>query len=128
MAPERWRQIEQLYHAALERAPGERESFLDEACPADGELRREIESLLAFDEPGDGFIEAPPDDIAAGIIAEEQARSILGSTLGHYKLQSLLGAGRMGEVYRARHPRVAREVAVNMLPAHLARHHAALQA
>lgn len=46
MKAERWRQIERLYHAALEREPDERAAFLDEACAGDDELRREVESLL----------------------------------------------------------------------------------
>ena len=47
MSPERWQKIEQLYHTALEREPGERNAFLDEACQGDVELRREVEALLA---------------------------------------------------------------------------------
>src|SRR5437667_333545 len=49
MSPERRRQIEELYHAALERDPGRRSGFLAEACRDDVELRREVESLLAQD-------------------------------------------------------------------------------
>jgi serine/threonine protein kinase len=127
MTPERWRQIEQLYHAALERAPGERASFLDQACAGDGELRREVESLLASHEQAGTFIDRPPDDVVAGMLAEEQARSMTGRTLGHYKLQSLLGAGGMGEVYRARDLRLDRDVAVKLLPEHLAGHPDALK-
>jgi len=127
MTPERWRQTEQLYHAALERPPEERASFLDEACAGDEELRREVESLLAFDERAEQFIETPPDDVAAGMIAEKQARSMTGRTLGHYKIQSLLGAGGMGEVYRARDTRLDRDVAVKILPEELAENPEALR-
>jgi len=127
MTPERWRQTEQLYHAALERPPEERAPFLDEACVGDEELRREVESLLAFDERAESFIETPPDDVAAGMIAEKRARSMTGRTLGHYKIQSLLGAGGMGEVYRARDTRLDRDVAVKILPEHLAENPEALR-
>jgi len=48
VTPERWREIERLYHAALERAAAERPAFLSEACGRDEELRREVESLLAY--------------------------------------------------------------------------------
>jgi len=120
MAPERWQQIERLYHTALERAPEERAAFLQQTCAGDEELRREIESLLASHEQAGTFIEAPPGDVVAGMIAEEQARSMTGRTLGHYKLQSLLGAGGMGEVYRARDTRLDRDVAVKILPEELA--------
>jgi len=59
MTPERWEQIERLYHSALECEADEREPFLDRACAGDAELRREIASLLAHDGLGDSFIAAP---------------------------------------------------------------------
>lgn len=61
MKPEPWRQIEQLFHDALAREPGERATFLDGAC-ADGEVRREVESLLAHEERAAHFISSPPGD------------------------------------------------------------------
>jgi serine/threonine protein kinase len=116
MKPEHWRQIEQLYHAALERAEAERSAFLDEACAGDEALRREVESLLAFDKQAEQFIEAPPDDVATSMLTEEQARSMVGRTLGAYQVLSLLGAGGMGEVYLARDMRLGRKVAIKLLP------------
>ncbi len=127
MTPQRWQQIEQLYHAALDRAAEERAAFLAAACQGDDILRREIESLLASHEEVGSFIDKPPDDIVAGMLADEQEHSMIGRTLGHYKLQSLLGAGGMGEVYRARDTRLDRDVAVKILPEHLANHPEALR-
>jgi eukaryotic-like serine/threonine-protein kinase len=57
MERDRWKQIEQFYHAALERVPNAREAFLDEACAGDEDLRREVAGLLACDIPSDSFIQ-----------------------------------------------------------------------
>lgn len=108
-----------MFQSALEHDLAERVAFLDNVCASDKELRREIESLLAAHEKAAGFIEAPPDDVVAGMIAEERPRSVVGRTLGRYQLLSLLGAGGMGEVYRAQDARLNRAVAVKILPEHL---------
>jgi serine/threonine protein kinase len=127
MTSERWQQIELLYHAALERAPGERTAFLNEACAGDDELRGEIESLLASHDQAPSFIEAPPEDVAAGMLAEQQSHLLVGRTLGRYRVQSQIGAGGMGEVYRARDVRLDRDVAIKILPEHLAQDPEALR-
>jgi serine/threonine-protein kinase len=59
MKPARRQQIERLYHAALERKPAERAAFLREACAGEDAVRSEIESLLAYQEKAEQFIEAP---------------------------------------------------------------------
>src|ERR1700741_2886303 len=100
MKTERWRQIEQLYHAAREREPGERNQFLQGAC-ADEKLRGEVESLLHCDDEAESFLESPALEVTAEALAEGRARSMIGRVLGHYEIVAFLGAGGMGEVYRA---------------------------
>jgi serine/threonine-protein kinase len=116
MKPDRWRQIEHLYHAALERAPDGRAAFLDAASTGDRELRREVESLLAYDEPAANFITSPPDAVAAEMLAAEPAPAFIGSSIHQYRILSSLGRGGMGEVYLAEDTRLRRKVAVKLLP------------
>jgi serine/threonine-protein kinase len=75
MKPERWQQIEQLYHAALKLEPSERSAFLQEACAGDEQLRREAESLLGYQQQAKSFIEIPAVQEAAQVLTESSAQS-----------------------------------------------------
>src|SRR5688572_148040 len=116
MKPDRRRsQISDLYHAALNRSPADRDAFLKEACGQDEALRQEIESLLAYESASSEFLERPAAAVAAAGLARADA---VGRQLGPYTIVAPLGAGGMGEVYRARDTKLGRDVAIKILPSH----------
>ncbi len=107
---------------ALAIPASDRAAFLAEACP-DEEMRRQAESLLADADSGDAFLEAPALEEAAAIleVSSKQAPALTpGRHLGPYEILSSLGAGGMGEVYRARHAKLDRDVAIKVLPGSVA--------
>src|SRR5262245_15711786 len=113
---DRWQQIEKLYHSVLKLDESRQKSFLDQACSGDEELRREVESLLLCQPSAEQFIEAPALEAMARVTAQNRPQSLVGQQLGPYQILAWLGAGGMGEVYRAEDTRLDREVAIKVLP------------
>ena len=131
MISERWRQVQELFDAAVELEPDRRKQFLSAACANDEELLQEVESLLAGDQRAGRFLEAPALEMAGWSLDTEPSSTAgqlaVGAQLGPYRIIAPLAAGGMGEVYSATDTRLGRMVAVKLLPRQFAQDGQALK-
>lgn len=116
MTPERWQKVKELFHAVINCDAAERSAFLERACASDTALRQEVEELLANDEKTAHLLDRPVIGLMADLLGEEPSASLLGQTIGAYKIEREIGRGGMGEVYLARDTRLNRPVAIKLLP------------
>lgn len=130
MNPERWQQIDQLFDAVLEIPKERRLEFLSEKC-GDEELKNEVLSLLEAQEKAEKFMENSAMNVMGKALAHEQPtiidHSLIDKTLGRYKVEGMLGAGGMGEVYLAFDSVLNRKFALKILPAEYVANHDRLQ-
>ena len=122
---ENWDRIQDLFLQALDLPPESRASFLKAACGEDAEVRREVESLLANDASSEQYIATAIVGTAQSAL--ESVTVPAGTRIESYEIERLIGSGGMGEVYRARDLRLARDVAIKVLPRFVTSHPDRLQ-
>src|SRR5260221_602504 len=134
MERERWGQVEQIFHAALQVEESRRSELVRQSCAGDDDLCREVESLLAHHSESASFIETPAfADASASPLRPRSSRSLnpksglADTVIGHYRVLGKIGGGGMGVVYEAEDLKLGRHVALKFLPEELAEDPESLQ-
>src|SRR5215472_388807 len=109
-----WQRVQTLFLEAVDLSSAERGRFLDNACAGDAEIRREVESLLTHDGASERHIAEALTGTAQSLLDAVTLKP--GTRVGDYEVRKLIGSGGMGQVYQARDLRLARDVAIKVLP------------
>jgi len=110
-----WEKVEQIFHTALNLSFEDRYSYLQRECAGDVALYSEVQSLLHNFEKDSGFLAEPVFKLGLEAINDKSTKNLSGSIIGYYELQEKIGAGGMGEVYKAVDIRLNRLVALKFL-------------
>jgi len=116
MDKQRWKQIDAVFERMLEIEPGERAEALARMCAGDDDLRRRVEELLEQEEPAEDFLKSSAIVGMAGRMAGELGALTPGERISHYRIESWIGAGGMGEVWKGWDEQLKRDVAIKILP------------
>lgn len=114
---EDWPRVREVFEAALAVSPTERRAYVTAACGEDGALLAAVEQLLASHDDASAFLETPAGAMTSDIGETARTTNFEGRRIGPYQIAARIGAGGMGEVYRAHDTKLGRDVAIKMLPA-----------